>query len=124
MSWILNLLGRGKKDRSIFQDIRELIKGKEEDPARIIELVNEVNAAEARHRSIFVAGWRPFIGWVCGIAFAYHYILLPFGKSIAAYNGVEVIWPELETNQLFTVLMGMLGLGTLRTIDKAKNKSN
>ena len=119
---LANLLG-ARKDKSIYQEIRELIKGKEEDPQKIIDQVNQVNALEAQHRSVFVAGWRPFIGWICGIAFGYHYILLPFAKSIAAYNGIEVEWPVLETDQLFTVLMGMLGLGGLRTYEKLKEKT-
>lgn len=111
------LLGGGS--RTIFKDIRELIKGKEEDPQRIIELVNAVNEAEARHRSIFVAGWRPFIGWVCGLAFAFHYIALPL---IATYKP-DFVTPDFDTNQLFTVLMGMLGLGGLRTYEKMKGKA-
>lgn len=126
MNWLLKLLGGGKGRTPIGQlalDIREAIKGKEIDPETSIKLIHELNKAEAQHRSIFVAGWRPFIGWVCGFAFTYHYIGLPFIKAIAAYNGVEVEWPVLETDQLFSVLMGMLGLGGLRTYEKMKGKS-
>ena len=123
MKWLLNLLG-GNKDKSIFEEIRYFIKGKEEDPQKIIDQIQQVNALEAQHRTVFVAGWRPAVGWVCAFAFAYHYVLLPFGKSIAAFNGVDVEWPVLETEQLFTVLMGMLGLGGLRTYEKLKNKTS
>ena len=56
-SLIQSVLG-ARKDKSIYQEIRELIKGKEEDPQKIIDQVNQVNAIEAQHRSIFVAGWR------------------------------------------------------------------
>ena len=114
---ILSLLGIGKK-KSIFEEVRELIKGKEEDPQTIIDLIHKTNEAEAMHRSVFVAGWRPFIGWVCGLAFAFHYIALPL---ILTYS--DVTPPEFDTNSLFTVLMGMLGLGGLRSYEKMKGKT-
>jgi len=81
----------------------------------------EINAAEAKHRSIFVAGWRPFIGWTCGIALAWHFVLAPIVIFGAGYAGVAL--PELPTfdmDSLMTVLLGMLGLGGLRTFEKAK----
>jgi len=81
----------------------------------------EINAAEAKHRSIFVAGWRPFIGWTCGIALAWHFVLAPVVIFGAGYAGVAL--PELPTfdmDSLMTVLLGMLGLGGLRTFEKAK----
>jgi len=56
-------------------EIRELIKGKEIDPQKLIEMQTAINEMEAKHRTIFVAGWRPFIGWVCGIALAYNFII-------------------------------------------------
>jgi len=77
------------------------------------------NQAEAKHRSVFVAGWRPFVGWTCGVALAYHFVLAPlilFGVNVA---GVEI--PELpafDMDSLMTVLLGMLGLGGLRTYEK------
>ena len=81
----------------------------------------EVNKAEAQHRSIFVAGWRPFIGWVCGIALAYHFVLAPLIVFGVAWSGVEI--PEIPTfdmDSLMTVLLGMLGLGGMRSFEKAK----
>lgn len=81
----------------------------------------EINAAEAKHRSIFVAGWRPFIGWTCGVALAWHFVLAPVVIFGAGYAGVAL--PELPTfdmESLMTVLLGMLGLGGLRTFEKAK----
>ena len=56
-------------------EIRQLIKGKEIDPQKLIEMQTAINEMEAKHRTIFVAGWRPFIGWVCGIALAYNFII-------------------------------------------------
>ena len=72
-----------------------------------------VNAKEAEHKSIFVSGWRPFIGWVCGVSMGFNYMLLPLVS----------IWVELAPLDLTTmmpVLMGMLGLGGLRTAEKIK----
>ena len=81
----------------------------------------EVNKAEAQHKSIFVAGWRPFVGWTCGIALAYHFVLAPlilFGVGISGYEIPAL--PEFDMGSLMTVLMGMLGLGGLRTYEKQK----
>lgn len=81
----------------------------------------EINKAEAQHKSIFVAGWRPFIGWTCGIALCWHFVLAPVTMFICAYLNVAI--PDLPTfdmGSLMTVLMGMLGLGGLRTFEKYK----
>ena len=83
----------------------------------------EVNKAEAVHKSIFVAGWRPFVGWVCGVALAYHFILAPLLQFSFALAGMDQELPEFEFSQLSTVLMGMLGLGGLRTFEKMKGVS-
>ena len=81
----------------------------------------EINKAEAQHRSIFVAGWRPFVGWTCGVALCWHFVLAPFVIFASAYAGVAL--PDLPTfdmSSLLTVLMGMLGLGGLRSFEKVK----
>lgn len=84
----------------------------------------EVNKAEAASNSVFKGGWRPFVGWVCGIAFAYHFVLQPVVIFILAYCGLEVPdLPEFDMGQLMTVLMGMLGLGGLRSFEKYKGVS-
>jgi len=81
----------------------------------------EVNKMEAQHRSLFVAGWRPFIGWTCGIALAYHFVLNPLIMFGVSWAGVEIPeLPEFDMGSLMTVLMGMLGLGGLRTFEKVK----
>jgi hypothetical protein len=84
----------------------------------------EVNKAEAQHRSIFVAGWRPFIGWTCGVALAYHFILYPIIVfAMMTFPSLPLSadqLPEFDMNSLLTVLMGMLGLGGLRTYEKTK----
>ena len=81
----------------------------------------EVNKAEASHRSALVAGWRPFIGWVCGVALAWHFVVSPVIIFLAAwFNVVLPALPEFDMGSLMTVLMGMLGLGGLRTFEKSK----
>ena len=81
----------------------------------------EVNKVEAGHRSALVAGWRPFIGWVCGVALAWHFVLAPVIIFIAAWLNVTLpALPEFDMGSLMTVLMGMLGLGGLRTFEKSK----
>jgi len=81
----------------------------------------ETNKEEAQHRSVWVAGWRPFIGWVCGVALAWHFVLSPVVLFIAAwFNVVLPTLPVFDMGSLMTVLMGMLGLGGLRTFEKTK----
>ena len=82
----------------------------------------EINKAEATHKSMFVAGWRPFVGWSCGVALAWHFIGQPIAVFVISYTGVEA--PPLsafDMDSLLTVLLGMLGLGGLRTFEKTKN---
>ena len=101
-------------------EIRQLIKGKEIDPQKLIELQGEINKIEAQHRTIFVAGWRPFIGWVCGFALAYNFVL----RDLLVWYFGETAPPALQMEHLITVLVGMLGLGGMRTFEKLNNKSN
>jgi len=81
----------------------------------------EINKAEAASGSLFKGGWRPFIGWVCGFAFAYHFVLQPlivFGVTAAGVDMPEL--PSFDMGSLLTVMMGMLGLGGLRSVEKLK----
>lgn len=79
----------------------------------------DVNKAEASNASVFVAGWRPFIGWVCGAALVYHYIVRPMLPWLLAIFGKPVpAIPPLDMGDLITILLGMLGLGGLRTYEK------
>lgn len=80
----------------------------------------DTNKAEAGNASVFVAGWRPFVGWVCGSAFAWTFILAPFISYAAKLAGNTVELPTLDLSQLSPVLMGMLGLGAMRTYEKTK----
>ncbi len=81
----------------------------------------EINKAEAASGSIFKGGWRPFVGWTCGIAFAYHFVLQPLLIFIFAYSGLETPdLPQFDISTLLPVLGGMLGIGGLRTYEKQK----
>ena len=79
----------------------------------------DINMKEAEHNSIFVAGWRPGIGWICGAALAWNFILQPIVSWGAFVAGVDLAnMPTLDTGELTTILLGMLGLGGLRTYEK------
>lgn len=80
----------------------------------------EVNKTEAAHRSIFVAGWRPMIGWCCAFAVGYQYILLPLISWVAAVFALPIPpLPGLDDN-LWELTMGLLGMGALRSFEKIK----
>lgn len=82
-----------------------------------------INAVEAQNANIFVSGWRPFIGWVCGFAFAYKFVLQPFLVFILIACGSNFdikLLPVLDWGEMSTVLLGLLGLGGLRTFEKLK----
>lgn len=80
----------------------------------------EVNKVEATHSSLLVSGWRPFIGWVCGFAFAYKFVLAPAAAFILTAMGHPIALPVLDFTEMSTVLLGMLGIGGLRTFEKIK----
>ncbi len=129
MSFIAKLFGGGTKGiGQLAKDIREAIKGKELDPnaqlemaAKLAEVQTKINEAEASHRSVFVAGWRPFIGWVCGIGLGYAVFLEPLLRFTFTVKGWSVDFPEINTNVTMQVLLGMLGLAGARSYEK-KNK--
>ena len=79
-----------------------------------------INKVEAAHRSMFVAGWRPFIGWTCGVALMYTYVLQPILVFGLAQSGYLIDLPKMDLGELMPVLMGMLGLGGLRSWEKVK----
>lgn len=83
----------------------------------------EVNKVEAAHQSVFVAGWRPAIGWVCAAALAYSYMLVPLvGFAFAVMGKPMPKWPVLDGN-LWELMFGMLGMGALRSYDKAQERA-
>jgi hypothetical protein len=79
----------------------------------------EINKVEAASGSVFKGGWRPFIGWVCGAAFAYHFVVQPVILFAITAVGVELPeLPSLDMASLMTVLLGLLGLGGMRSYEK------
>ncbi|NTV08766.1 MAG: hypothetical protein HGA81_09235 [Chlorobium limicola] len=92
--------------------------------ADLVKGQTAVNLAEAQHKSIFVAGWRPFLGWVGGAALAYQFLLYPMLCWIWMAFAPGVAHPEpLSADLLWTVIAGMLGIGTMRTAEKVKGVS-
>ena len=80
-----------------------------------------INKEEASSGSLFKGGWRPFVGWICGIAFFYHFVCQPVIIFIVAMSGVDIPdLPKFEMNTLLTVLGGLLGIGGVRTYEKQK----
>ena len=80
----------------------------------------DVNKAEAASGSIFKGGWRPFVGWVCGVAMLYHFLLQPIIVFTLSAAGITFDLPEFDMGSLMTILMGLLGLGGLRSFEKHK----
>lgn len=88
---------------------------------QILKSQSDTNTAEAGSHSILVSGWRPWIGWVCGCSFAWQFVLLPIVLCISSATGHSFDPPTFDINTMTTVLMGMLGLGTMRTFEKYTN---
>ena len=101
----------------------ELAKLADEADARLHEELmaqTEVNKVEASHASVFVAGWRPFIGWVSGAGLAYSFILAPFVEAVSRAFGYTGDLPTPSANELMTLITAMLGVGAMRSYDKAQ----
>ena len=80
----------------------------------------EVNKTEAAHKNLFVAGWRPAVGWVCCLGMASNFLVIPVANFALALSGSSVVVPLIDLSTMMPVLMGMLGLGALRTVEKTK----
>lgn len=114
----------GKAIDKIFPDKTEAEKIKfqlstQESQQAFQELMGQLqtNMEEAKSKSVFVAGWRPFVGWVCGFGFGWQYVIGPFFYWISALVGHPTQLPALDIGELMTLLFGMLGLGGLRSYD-------
>jgi hypothetical protein len=84
---------------------------------------NNINLEEAKSSSLFVAGWRPFIGWICGCALGWQFLFMPIGSwcadTFCQYVGKKpIIFPSLDNSQLYPILFALLGMGGLRTLEK------
>jgi len=134
-STLVNLVSGG-----LLQGVSQLIntiRGKSpEDAAKLAELAQkyqddilaadqaraqmqaDVNKTEAANPNLFVAGWRPFIGWVCGVGLLTQFLIRPLFTWAVALAGKPVAFPDLDLGTLVTLLFGMLGLGAMRTVEK------
>ena len=131
-----SLLSFGVKDiaegiGTLVKDIRSAITG-EPSPEKIaeinmklVELENlgmqaqsRINEVEAANTNVFVSGWRPFIGWICGFGLGTKFIFIPIGVWVCSLLDIKPIVPVIETGELMTLILGMLGLGGLRTFEK------
>ena len=97
-----------------------LLKMQQDGELAAISGQMEINKIEAGSSSVFVAGWRPFAGWVCGIGLAYVSIIEPVARLIATLVGYTGAFPAIDTTLTMQVLLGMLGMGGLRSLDKIK----
>ena len=80
----------------------------------------DINAIEAANPKLFIAGWRPFIGWICGLALGWQFIGSPMFEWVVKVCGKTVVAPTIDTGGLITILMALLGLGTMRTVEKTQ----
>ena len=97
------------------------------EKAQLIQEINkaqiEVNKVEANSNSLFVAGWRPFVGWTCGVALCYHFVLQPVLLFLVYSFGYQVDLPVFDMSTLTTILLGLLGLGGMRSFEKVKRSA-
>ena len=98
----------------------ELTKLQQTGELQVIIGQLEVNKEEAKSTNWFVAGWRPFIGWICGAALAYVAILEPIARFIAVTKGYTGPFPQIDWGITSQVLIGILGLGGMRSFEKVK----
>ena len=98
----------------------ELLKAAQDQDFQLALRQIEVNKAEAAHSSIFVAGWRPGLGWICVAGLAYNFIVYPLLTWLVVVGNAEFTPPPLMSDNLMELVLGMLGLGALRTAEKWK----
>lgn len=118
-------------------DTNERLRAKEMLEGQLITIVSaatqgqlEINKQEAAHNSLFVAGWRPFIGWVCGVGIAWQFVFAPIANwvllLVVAANPEITTFPDLpklDMSEIMSLVMAMLGMGGLRTFEKMRGVS-
>jgi hypothetical protein len=128
ISPVTNIIEEVVVDKDKVREIQlELEKLADQADARLHEELMgqiEINKVEAAHSSIFVAGWRPFIGWVGGVGLAYTFVLAPFIELIARASGYGGEMPLPDSAQLMTLITAMLGVGAMRSFDKMKGTTS
>jgi roadblock/LC7 domain-containing protein len=102
-------------------------KAKAEMELQLVQAANaaamaqiEVNKIEAGHSSVYVAGWRPFIGWVCGAGIAWAFVVAPVASWALLVLGIKTELPAIQFDHLFELVLAMLGIGGLRTFEKLR----
>ena len=98
----------------------ELLKLQQSGELASMTAQTDINKEEAKSSSVFVSGWRPFVGWVCGSSFALHFVLLPIINFALIANGHKEVVLAFDMSTLMTLLMGLLGLGGMRTYEKVQ----
>ncbi len=83
----------------------------------------EVNKVEASHPSVFVAGWRPAVGWISAVGLGWQFVLAPFTETVARWFGWAGQMPVVDTEALMMLILGMLGIGAQRSFDKLKGSA-
>jgi hypothetical protein len=96
----------------------ELLKAAQEQDFQLALGQIKVNEAEAQNSNLFVAGWRPAVGWVCVVGLSYNFVIYPLLLWLVASTGAEFKPPSLLSDTLMELVLGMLGLGALRTAEK------
>lgn len=111
----------------VIPDKAEAAKARLEMEAKLLEAATAqagqqaaINQTEAASANIFVAGWRPFIGWVCGAGLAWAFIVAPMATWLLAVLEIRQSLPRIEVEYLLELVVAMLGLGGLRTFEKLK----
>lgn len=106
--------GQKEKDAAAFA-VMQATQDFQRDQGQI-----EVNKAEASNQSLFVSGWRPFIGWTCGSACAWNWIGLSMANTVCAIMHYDIVLKPASLEEMMPILIGMLGLGGYRTYEKVK----
>lgn len=99
----------------------ELLKMQQSGELAIMTGQMDINKVEAASTSLFASGWRPFIGWVCGVGCAWNWIGLPVAKFALLAMGHPLDIEPADLSEMLPLLIGMLGLGTLRSYERVKN---
>jgi hypothetical protein len=103
----------------------ELLKMQQNGDLAQMVAQTDINKVEAASSNFFIAGWRPFIGWGCGFAFLYSALFEPFARFIATVAfGYHGVFPIIDTSLTMQILLGMLGMGALRSFDKKNGTSS
>lgn len=116
---------------SLAKDIRQAWTGKDPDlEKKLLEIEAtaqkaqmDINIAEAQNPNMFVAGWRPAVGWICALALFWYFFLSPFLTYIFQLFKLNMEIPVFDTGELITLLLGMLGIGGMRSFDKYQGTS-